>query len=48
MKGSWTCGTTRPETLSETVLPTYRNSIVADYFVRGRRRFDLLPKKAFV
>ena len=35
------------ETLAKTVLPTYRNSIVADYFVRGRRRFDALPQKAF-
>ena len=48
MKNSWNCGTIRPETLSETVLPSYRNSIVIDYFLRGRRRFDVLPKKAFV
>lgn len=48
MKDSWTCGAIRPKTLSETVLPTYRNSIVTDYFVRRRRRFDMLPKKAFV
>ncbi len=47
MKDSWTHGGARPATLAETVLPSYRNSIVVDYFARGRRRFDALPQKAF-
>ncbi len=47
MKDSWTHGGARPATLAETVLPSYRNSIVVDYFARGRRRFDALPQEAF-
>lgn len=34
----------RPESA---VLPTYRGSIVYDYFVRGRKRFSDLPQRRF-
>lgn len=37
----------RPASLEETVLPSYRGSIVYDYFVRRRRRFSDLPGDAF-
>ena len=30
-----------------TVLPPYRGSVVADYFLRGRRRFSELPRRRF-
>jgi hypothetical protein len=37
----------RPASHDETVLPSYRGSIVVDYFVRGRRRFQDLPASRF-
>lgn len=37
----------RPTDLEATVLPTYRRSIVVDYFLRGRKHFSDLPTDAF-
>ncbi len=37
----------RPSTLEETVRPTYRGSIVYDYYVRRRRCFSDLPEDSF-
>ena len=34
-------------TPGSTVLPPYRGSVVADYFLRGRRRFSELPRRRF-
>ncbi|NBC17963.1 MAG: glycosyltransferase [Bacteroidetes bacterium] len=39
--------TTRPSSAAEAVLPSYRGSIVLDYFLRGRRHFSELPPSQF-
>lgn len=38
----------RPSHGERVVLPPYRRSIVVDYFARGKRRFQDLPRDAFV
>jgi hypothetical protein len=37
----------RPASPAEAVLPSYRGSIVLDYFLRGRRHFSELPPSQF-
>ena len=37
----------RPPSTETVVLPPYRGRIVADYYVRGRRRFSDLPASRF-
>lgn len=37
----------RPDASEQPVLPSYRGSIVADYFLRGRRHFSDLPAHRF-
>ncbi len=37
----------RPRPGDPTVFPAYRGSVVADYFLRGRRRFSDLPEALF-
>lgn len=37
----------RPDSAESGVLPSYRGSIVMDYFLRGRRRFSELPPERF-
>lgn len=37
----------RPAATEPAVLPSYRGSIVVDYFLRGRRRFSELPSSRF-
>ncbi len=39
--------TERPTTIDEHALPTYKRSIVLDYFLRGKKRFQDLPQDAF-
>lgn len=46
LKHAYTSG--RPRSTEETVLPTYRSSIVIDYFVRRRRRFSALSQASFL
>lgn len=40
-------GGVRPAPRETPVLPSYRGRIVADYFIRGRKRFSELPRENF-
>lgn len=45
--GAWLPTLPRPAPTDPAVLPSYRRSIIRDYFARGRRRFSDLPAAHF-